>query len=117
MSEPGTDETIEGYVVDIECVRGYPRDDTLRRARQHTRECLLMGHCIESGYAIVGEDDRVTLLDAQATHRVLQVAQKSAQAKGLKLCVKRTTRDGAMETFAVEELDAMPARAEKVYPE
>ena len=117
MSSAKTDETLEGYVVDVGCLRGYARRETLDRARQHRRDCLLMGHCIESGYALVSDDDRVIVLDSEATHRVLQIAHSSRRTKGLKLRVSRTPRDGAMETVGVEEIDSLPMREEKVYPE
>ena len=48
----GSIETLEGYVVDIICIRRYPQEEMLGRARVHTRHCGLAGHCAESGYGL-----------------------------------------------------------------
>jgi hypothetical protein len=45
---PERTETIEGFVVDIACLRKYPRSEWNERAHGHTRTCALMGHCVES---------------------------------------------------------------------
>lgn len=97
-------ESLEGHVVDIACVRKYPRAELAARAREHTRECVLMGHCIESGYALVGDDGAVALLDHDATPMVVQAATGTDRARGIRLRVKRILKDGAMHTSEVEEL-------------
>lgn len=54
-----------------------------------------MGHCIESGSGLVGDDSRLTLLDAQATPLVVDVLRQSDRERGIKLQVggvKATTR-------------------------
>ncbi len=51
----GNTESIEGYVIDIACVRKNSREELLQKARNHSKECALMGHCVESGYGIVTE--------------------------------------------------------------
>lgn len=119
MNSDKTDETVEGYLLDVGCLRGYAREETLDRARQHRRDCLLMGHCIESGYAVVSDDDRVTVLDSEATHRVLEIARTTAKAEGIKVRAQRTRRDGQMETIAIEEIAPCRdrGRPEKPYPE
>lgn len=117
MSPAKTDETLEGYLVDVGCLRGYTRHETLDRARQHRRDCLLMGHCIESGYAVVSDDDRVIVLDSEATHRVVEIARTTAKAEGIKVRVQRTRRDGQMETIAIEEVAPCRDHPEKPYPE
>lgn len=54
---PNSKETIEGSVVNLACVRKYPRAERVERARSHIKQCALMGHCLESGYALVDDDD------------------------------------------------------------
>jgi hypothetical protein len=63
-----------------------------------------MGHCVESGYGIVPEDDRLILLDAEATPNVVDVVEASDTEEGIRLHVRREERDGAMETVNVEEV-------------
>lgn len=101
-----TDETttVEGYLMDVGCIRKNPRDDLVAKAREHTRDCALMGHCVESGYGLVTEDDRVTVLDPEATPQVVDTVEASDTERGIRLHVTREKRDGQMETTAVEEL-------------
>lgn len=95
MHTQAAEEVIEGYVVEMACLRKYPRHDTLRRAREHSRQCLLMGPCVESGFALVSDDDRVTVLDSEATRQILAVVQQGNRAGGIKLRLKRALRDEA----------------------
>lgn len=97
-------ERVEGFVMDGGCIRKNARDELLEAAREHTRECALMGHCIESGYGIVTEDDRLTVLDPEATRMVVDVVEESRTREGIRLRVSREERDGTMETKEVEEI-------------
>ena len=95
-------EILEGYVVDIACLRKYPQEELLERARAHTNECAIMGHCLESGYGLVGEDNKLFLLDAKATLMVLDAARSSDHTQDIKLSVKREMNGKEMETKSVE---------------
>lgn len=95
-------ETLEGYVIDVACLRKYPRDEIPSRAHEHTRTCALMGHCIESGYGLVDVEGRVSLLDTAATPHVIEAVTAAAQDRGIRLCVQRQrNEDGEMKTEAV----------------
>lgn len=95
---------VEGYVVDIACLRRYPPEEYWHRVRVHTSDCALMGHCVESGYALVGEDGRVALLDTHATTHVVDRLQNSAPGRGIYLRADRTEENGEMVTTGVTEL-------------
>ncbi|HKJ59673.1 MAG TPA: hypothetical protein VKA37_10605 [Halobacteriales archaeon] len=82
----------------------YARDELLENAQEHSRECALMGHCIASGYGVVAEDDRLTLLDPVATRMVVEVVEESRSREGTLLRGSREKRDGAMGTTRVEEI-------------
>ena len=97
-------DTIEGYVMDGGCVRKNSRDELLEKARTHTRDCALMGHCIESGYGIVTDDDRLVMLDAEATPKVVDTVEETDTEEGIRLRVIRDRQGGEMETTDVEEL-------------
>ena len=90
-------ETLEGYVVDIACLRKYPRAEWDARARVHTRQCALMGHCVESGYGLVS-DGTVALLDHDATPFVVDALHQSTQNAGIRLRVTRRWTDSEMRT-------------------
>jgi hypothetical protein len=98
-------ETLDGYVVDLICLRKYPADEYAERAREHTRACALDGHCIESGFALVADDGRVALLDPAATPLVVDAVRGSEREAGIRLRARREEHDEAMRTVSVEETD------------
>ncbi len=98
-------ETLEGYVVDIICIRKYPQNETVERARAHSRDCALAGHCAESGFGLIDEEGRVALLDPKATLQVVEEIRNSDRNRGIKLQVKREMQTGGeMETIEVKEV-------------
>ena len=94
-------ETLEGYVVDIACARKYPRNELVERVRKHTHRCLNMGHCAESGYALVDDDGCLSLLDPAGTPLVLDTIRGLSGAKGIRLRASRQMEDGEMKTKRV----------------
>ncbi len=101
---PDSSETLDGYVVDLICLRKYPAGEYAERAREHTRTCALKGHCIESGFALVSDDGRVALLDPGATVKVVEAIRGSERDSGIRLRARREEREGEMETAAVKEI-------------
>ena len=97
-------ETLEGYVLDLACVRKYPQNELLERAMAHTKDCALMGHCVESGYGLVSEHGNVRVLDAKATPLIVEKVEDSSREKGIKLRAVRERSDKEMETTAIEEI-------------
>lgn len=106
-------ETLEGYVVDCACVRKYPRAELLDRARRHTLSCLRMGHCVESGYALIDDSDRLSLLDPAATPLLLDVIRGTRARKGIKLRALREMNDGEMETQRLLFVTAERSKAKR----
>lgn len=100
----GTTETLQGYVVDIACLRKYPKQELINKARAHTRTCSLVGHCAESGFGLVTEEGYTTLLDPKATPSILDAVRQSDKGKGIRLEVKRTLEEGEMVTESVKEI-------------
>lgn len=82
-------ETTEGHVIDDGCIRKNARDELFEKAQTHTRKCALMGHCIESGYGIVTDDDRLVMLDAGATRSIVDTVEATNTEEGIRLRVTR----------------------------
>lgn len=99
-----TTETFQGYIVDLACLRKYPHAELLDRARRHTVECAMMGHCVESGYALVGNQGELFLLDTGATPLVLAALKRTALREGVALQSRRELQDGEMKTVGVDLL-------------
>ena len=102
---PSTEkEILEGYVVDVACIRKFPQAETAERARVHTRDCGLMGHCVESGYGLVDDEGRVALLDSHATPGVAEAVRSSGRDRGIRVRVERERDGESMKTRRIEEI-------------
>lgn len=97
-------ETLEGFVIDIACVRKYPHEALLKRAREHTKQCALMGHCVESGYGLINDRGQAALLDSEATQLVVGAVGRSVRDRGIRLRAVREMHGEEMKTTAVEEV-------------
>jgi hypothetical protein len=86
-------------------VRSHSRDGILEVARNHTQECALEGSYVESGYSLVSEDDRIVMLDREATPRILGSIKFCLVTEGVGMRVEREDRDGEMQTVSVSECD------------
>ena len=101
----GSGYDVEGYVVDLACLRRYPPAEYRERARRHTTNCALMGHCVESGYGLVDEAGRLHLLDSNATPHVVGRLTEGEPRHGVILRADRNERDGEIVTSGVTEMD------------
>ena len=99
------EETLEGYVVDLACIRHYPQAVLYDRSHVHTRDCALMGHCIESGYGLVDDQGIVSVLDTTATPLVVGALRDSKKNKGIYLRARREMQNEEMRTVSVEEVE------------
>lgn len=99
-----TREVLEGYVVDQACLRKYPQNELLERARVHTTECALMGHCIESGYGLVNEAGRPLLLEPASTTQVVDALRGTEQERGVRLRATREMQEEEMRTTQVNQV-------------
>lgn len=97
-------EVLEGYVVDQACLRKYPQDELLERARVHTTECALMGHCMESGYGLVNDEGRPLLLEPSSTTQVVEALRSTEQGRGVRLRATREMQEKEMRTTRVDEV-------------
>lgn len=99
-------ETLEGYLIDIACIRTSPVAKLPERAKEHTKACALMGHCMESGYGLVNKQGKLAILDDEATPKIAALLQSTESEKGIWLQVECFEKDGKMETLSVREKNA-----------
>ena len=91
-------EEVEGYIVDLACLRKYPQDELLERARVHTRACAVMAHCVESGYGLVTDEGHAVPLDIGATPMVYDALRKSDKERGIRARASRRQAEEEMKT-------------------
>ena len=94
-------EVLEGYVVDIACLRKWPRSEVLERAMAHTRQCALEGHCVESGYALIDETGYPMHLGSEATPMVVAALVRTSREREIRMIAERQELDGRMKTAHV----------------
>lgn len=104
--DPSYRWTDEGFVVDVFCLRRWLPDQQLERAVRHRTACALADRCIEIGYALVGVDGVVRLLDSHAAALVVQRLLEVDAASGVYLRAVREVQDGEAVTIRLE--DAAP---------
>jgi len=81
-------EVLEGYVVDLACIRTTPYNDLQKFSREHSVDCGLMGHYIESGYGLINDEGKIQILDSKATSDVISILENNKNnRKGIKLQV------------------------------
>jgi hypothetical protein len=109
MTDPDQNSEITtGFVLDVACVRKYPKGDLVQRGREHSVACALMGHCVESGYALVQLDGSMTLLDSAATPLVVKALVQAPHSSGVLLEVSRERDGEEMKTVSVTIVGGRP---------
>lgn len=106
MQEQYPSEQTTGYLLDLACARKYPKGTLLEKARSHPRSCGLMGHCVESGYALVEPDGKLLPLDPAATPLVVDALRASSRDSGVMLEATRVMAEGQMKTTAVRLVES-----------
>lgn len=96
-------ESIVGFVVDMICLREWPVHEIYERASRHERECALQGNHVESGYAIIQDDQVPVFLDPEATPLILEILLEAALDRGLRVRVERELIQNSMRTVLVSE--------------
>ena len=100
MSE-NRNETIEGYVVDTICIRKMAASTYTKQAEEHTTACAIMGHCVESGYCLIGPHNKLVLLDPKATPLIYDLLKATDKKKGVVLRVERKLQNEEMQTVRI----------------
>lgn len=91
-------ERVEGYVVDMHCIRQWPQAQWQERARKHLTTCA--EEHLESGFCLV--DGCAVPLDPAATQMVLRTLREIGDEKGALLRALRKNSDGMMVTTYVD---------------
>ncbi len=94
-------EMLVGYLVDLHCLREWPQYLYSDKARAHPTTCALKGSHVESGYAIIQDDEYPVILDASATPLIVEALVVANVDTGIRMRVEREMRDGQMRTVLV----------------
>jgi hypothetical protein len=106
-SKPGEEDqhgeaTVEGYVVDIACLRRYPETEYAKRSRAHTTGCVADGSLRRERLRPGRRRRSPPPLDTHATPHVVAVLREASTTEAVYLVVERTWEDGEMVTQQVQ---------------
>ena len=95
-------QTINGYLVDVACARENATNPEPGFAAKHDKGCLQMPECVQSGYAILTEDNKIIRFDKQSNETVKKFIADTDKKDNWKI-----TATGALNndnTFSAQSL-------------
>jgi hypothetical protein len=97
-------EILSGYVVDCRSLRKWSTENLFEKARTHSKELLLLGHAIESGFALISFPSVIYLTDPHATPLILDILFSTESETGIQLRVERELQNDEMKSVLVTEV-------------
>ncbi len=82
-------QTLTGTLVDITCATDTKRNLTKLRS-EHTRRCLLMPICAESGYALLTDGDEVLRFDGKGNELARKLIEKHSHTQSWRVSIEGT---------------------------
>jgi hypothetical protein len=94
-------QTINGYLVDVACARENAMHPEPGFAAKHDKGCLQMDECVQTGYAILTEDNRIIRFDKQSNDTAKSLIAGTDKKDNWKI-----TATGVMngDTFSAQSL-------------
>ena len=94
------DTTIKGYLVDVACASEEGQKPGF--GAKHTKDCLLMPECAQSGYAVLTDDKKVIKFDKAGNTKAKQFIAAMKKEKDIKVNVTGTMTG---ERIAVSKIE------------
>ncbi len=94
-------QTINGYLVDVACARENSTHPEPGFAAKHSKNCLQMAECAQTGYAILTDENKIIKLDKQSNETAKSVIASSDKKDNFKV-----TATGVLngDTFSAQSL-------------
>ena len=96
---------IKGYLVDMLCVR-QRKSEGVKLGPAHTKMCLRMPNCVQSGYAVMTPDYQILKFDKSGTDKAMRMLEKSSQDKGFWVSVSGKIEGDEIKVSKIELLKA-----------
>src|ERR1043166_4289673 len=100
----GKKKTLDGYLVDISCVNDRS-NELATLGMVHTKQCLEMGPCSRSGYALLTRDRKAIKFDSAGNQEASKLIAAADQKNDFRIKVSGRV-DG--DQIAVSELELLP---------
>jgi hypothetical protein len=96
----GGKQALTGTLVDISCATD-PKRNLAKLRSEHTRRCLLMPICAESGYALLTDHDEVLRFDAKGNELARKLIEKHSHTQSWHVSIDGTVQG---DQLAVERI-------------
>jgi hypothetical protein len=101
--KPPLKSPVRGYLVDMYCVR-QRKSEGVKLGQVHTKLCLRMPNCVQSGYAVMTPDNQVLKFDEKGTQKTIKLLEKSDQEEGFVIQVSGKIKGDQIEVSRIELL-------------
>jgi len=100
LSSFAADTKVQGYLVDMACAReeGSRPDFGIK----HSKECLQMPECVESGYGVLTADKKIIAFDAAGNEQAKKFIADLKKNTDIKVTVTGTVTGGSMTVNKIE---------------
>ena len=89
-------QTIKGHLVDIACASETAEKPRANFREKHSKHCLQMPDCAESGYGVLTADDKVIKFDAKGNETAKKFIEGTDHDRDWKVTVTGTVNGDTM---------------------
>ncbi len=94
---------VRGYLVDMLCAR-QRKSEGVKLGQVHTKMCLQMPACVQSGYAVMTPDNQLLKFDKAGTDKAIKLVEKSNQDHGFVIQVAGKIKGDEIQVSKIELL-------------
>jgi hypothetical protein len=92
---------LTGYLVDVSCSRDEAEAGP-GWGQKHTRACLLMPVCVQSGYALLTSDNQVIRFDGKGNQQAYKLILATHQDKNWRIRVRGERAGDEVKVSSIE---------------
>jgi hypothetical protein len=100
LSSYAADTTVKGYLVDLSCAReeGTRPDFGIK----HSKDCLQMPECVQSGYGLLTDDKKIIVFDAAGSEQAKKFIAALSKNNDIKVTVTGARNGDTMTVSKIE---------------
>ncbi len=95
-------QTINGYLVDVACAADNASHPEPNFPAKHTKNCLRMAECAQSGYAILTDDNKVVKLDKQSSETAKKLIADTDKTDNWKISATGVLKDDGFDAQSLK---------------
>jgi hypothetical protein len=100
LSAFAADTTVKGHLVDMACAR----EDGQKAGfgASHTKDCLQMAECVQSGYGVLTDDKKIIMFDAAGNEQAKKFIAALSKTSDIKVTVTGARSGDTMSVSKIE---------------